>query len=389
MKKLVLAKHFAGAAASMALGLLVLDCGNNSPGSIGGGTQGGGITLGGQSGSITVTIPDAGVGSGGGASGSGGPPPTADANCGVQTSNASKQPPDVLLVLDRSGSMTESIANDCCCDRNCSNSTGVSMCTDTTNCTQRWPALTSAVATTMSQTPDIDWGLKFFSTAGGGGRQTDACAVSSGVEVPVAATSASAINSAIASTTPGNSTPTAKAITAATAYLQTVNDQNNRVILLATDGEPNCQAGARDTSTPDITGTVAAIQAAAAAGFKVYVIGIGPSVGNLDNFAQAGGTNKYYPATSAADLASALAAISKAVSSCTFTMPSAPPDPNNLAVYVGGKLVNKDASNGWSFGSNSQTVVFNGTTCDTIKSGSAGNVQVLFGCPGSAPPPLL
>lgn len=389
MKQLVLAKCFAGAAAVLFVGSVVTNCSNNAPDAIGGGGQSG-ISLGGESGSSGIYLPDASTSGRSGDAGASGTP-TADANCGVQTSKASKQPPDVLLVLDRSGSMTESIADDCCCASTCKTTTGVALCSDTTNCSERWPSLTSALDTTMAQSTDISWGLKFFGTAGSGGRTSDACAVSNGVEVqigPAPATPA-AIKTAIAGTTPGSATPTAKAITAATAYLKTVSDQSNRVILLATDGEPNCKAGARDTTTPDTDGTVAAIQAAFAAGFKVYVIGIGPSVGNLNNFAQAGGTNTYYPATSAAELATALAAISKAVASCTFTMPAAPPDPANLAVYIDGKLVAKDPANGWSAGSSSQIVNFNGSTCDAIKSGSASNVQVYFGCPGSPPPPLL
>jgi hypothetical protein len=263
------------------------------------------------------------------------------------------------------------------------------MCDDTSNCTERWPALTSAIDTTISQTTGINWGLKLFSTPPQGGRQqSDACAVSNGVEVGVAAGSASAIQTAIAGVTPGANTPTAKAVTTATAYLQSVADPNNKAILLATDGEPNCKSGG-SSSTTDVPGTVAAIEAALTAGFKVYVIGIGPSVGNLDNFAQAGGTNHYFPATSASDLANALKEISTEVASCTFTMSEEPPDPNNVAVYLDGKLISNDPANGWSFGANTQTIVLNGSACDSIKSGAAKTVQVLFGCPDQPPPPIL
>ena len=56
-----------------------------------------------------------------------------------------------------------------------------------------------------------------------------------------------------------------------------------------------------------------AIAAAKAAGFPVYVIGIGPSTGNLDKFAVAGGTTNYFPATSPQAMTDAFASISKAV----------------------------------------------------------------------------
>jgi hypothetical protein len=208
------------------------------------------------------------------------------------------------------------------------------------------------------------------------------------VEVAVGNNSAAAIQTNIASTSPSGSTPTARAITAATSYLKTVTDANAKVILLATDGEPNCRSGS-SSGTSDVDGTLTAIDAALTAGYKVYVIGIGPEVGNLDNFALAGGTDHYFPANSAADLANALAAISKAVSSCTFELSETPPDPANVAVYLDGALVPMDANNGWAFASTAKTVVLTGATCEKVTSGEASKVQVLFGCPGQAPPPIL
>jgi hypothetical protein len=302
-----------------------------------------------------------GNGGAGGATGAGG------ANCGMQTSGTSRQPADVLLVLDRSGSMAYSTS----ADSNCA--------TGATNCTDRWSALTSAVSATIgSASGSINWGLKLFSSTG------NACGIGSGVEVPITTTAVTTIQSLIASTQPGGNTPTAQAIQAATAYLQTVTDQNTKSILLATDGEPNCASGG--SSTPNVQATVDAIAAAKAAGFPVYVIGIGPSVGDLDNFAVAGGTPNYFPATSPQALTDAFTSISKAVTTCTFDLAQAPPDANNVAVYLDKSMVAKDSANGWSLGANSLTIVLNGSTCDRITSGAATQVQVLFGCPGISPP---
>ncbi len=384
-KSFVFPKRAAKATAYCVLGLSFAACGSSrgvegetggkgstNPVTGAGGTQGYHPGSGGASGSH-----DAGT--------TGGSQPSGDANCGVQTSSTKQLPTDVLLVLDRSGSMTYSITTDCCCSNTCRSITNTSMCSSTTSCTERWPALTSAVDSTISAAVGINWGLKLFSSPG----QSDACGVNAGVEVGIATNSVASIQSNIASVSPSGSTPTASAITAATNYLGTVTDSNTKVILLATDGEPNCKAGSRDRTTSDTAGTTTAITAAFNAGYKVYVIGIGPSVGNLDSFALAGGTEHYYPATSAADLASALATISKAVSSCNFEMSQSPPDPNNVAVYLDGALVSKDSTNGWSFGSSSQTVILNGTPCNQITSGASTKVQVLFGCPGQPPPQVL
>ena len=375
MKRIGVAERVARASVSLIVGLSFAACSSSR-----------GIENSGGGGQSGYNPGAGGVSGNGGASDSGTSPttPTADANCGVQSSNTTKLPTDVLLILDRSGSMSESIASDCCCTSTCRNITGIQSCSDTSNCTQRWPAVTSAVQSTMSATTSINWGLKLFSSPS----QSDACGVNQGVEVQVGSGSANAIQTSITGVSPNGNTPTASAISAATSYLKTVTDPNTKVILLATDGEPNCKAGSR-SSTSDVDGTVTAIGAALTAGYKVYVIGIGPSVGNLDNFAQAGGTDHYYPATSAQDLADALAAISKAVSSCTFEMAQTPPDVNNVAVYLDGALVTKDSTNGWSFGANPETVLLNGTTCEKITSGAATKVQVLFGCPGQQPPLIL
>ena len=300
------------------------------------------------------------------------------ANCVVMQVAASHVPADVLLVLDRSGSMNYSIAQDCYC----TSTVGTPVCADLSGCTTRWPALTAAVDTTLTSSTAINWGLKLYSWPAGG-----TCSVSTGVEVQISAASVPIIQSQMANVSPANNTPTAAAIATATAYLKTVGDVNSKAILLATDGDPNCAGGAATAS--DVTGTVAAIAAATRSGFPVYVVGIGPSVGNLDNFARAGGTGNYYPATSPQDLTNALKAITTAVATCSFTLTTVPPDASNVSVYLDKSLVPKDVSNGWSFGANNQTVVFAGSYCAAITSGAASNVQALFGCLGAGAPQVL
>ena len=335
----------------------------------------GGVAASGGMGGDRLDAPTAGIGGSGGAGTGGG-----SAACGVQNTSVSHEPTDVLLVLDRSDSMSYSIAEDCYCDA-APDGGNVPVCVITGNCTSRWASLTGALNTILSSTAKIRWGLKLYTTP-----DSTICGVSSGVEVPIGASSAPAIATLIAKVVPASNTPTAAAVMAATAYLETVGDTSRKVILLATDGTPNCVSGG-SSSTIDVQGTLAAITAAASAGFSVYVIGIGPSVGNLNSFAQAGGTATYYPATSPAALANALASISQTVTECTLALPSAPPDPNNIAVYLDKQLVAKDVVNGWSVGTSSSSIVLNGTVCDRVTSGAASTVQVIFACTG--PPPIL
>ncbi len=389
-------------AACGALGMTLFHC-SQPPGVIGAGGNGG---AGGQGGSSTIPD-DASVG--GSTSGEDAavtinldvipaswgpsdapsipdvpPAPTLDANCGIVTKETTRQPVDVLLVLDRSSSMSYSIEEDCSCSGG-GFAGGGAQCSNTTNCVMRWDAIGTALDTTLSSTQYVDWGLKLFGSITGG-----SCNVTANPEVPIAADSAAAIQAEIASVSPGSYTPTAAAITAATAYLQSLTDPNKKFILLATDGDPNCGADSRNTTSSDLAGATAAVTAADQAGFPVYVIGIGPSVSNLTQLAQAGGTTDFYPATSPQELADALSSIGKAVGSCSYTFDQAPPDPNNVAVYVNKQQVAQDDNNGWKFGATTQDIELTGSYCDQITSGAVDTtVQILFGCEGAPPFPTV
>jgi hypothetical protein len=346
---------------------------NNDSEAGGGGGMGDGGLDGGR--------PDSASGSGDGGAGGGldgSLDDTGGANCAVVQVAAGRLPADILLLLDRSASMNYSIAQDCYC----TSTAGTPVCAELSSCTTRWPALTAAIDSTLTSSAAINWGLKLYASPIAGG-----CSVSAGVEVPISAASVPVIQSQVANVSPANNTPTTAAINATATYLKTVVDGNSKAILLATDGNPNCAGGSSTTS--DLTGALAAIAAAKSAGFPVYVVGIGPSVFNLDSFAEAGGTHSYYPATSPQDLTDALKAITTTVATCSFTLSTPPPDPSNVAVYCDKSLVPKDDSNGWSFGANNQIIVFTGSACAAIASGAASNVQALFSCPGAAAPPVL
>jgi len=237
----------------------------------------------------------------------------------------------------------------------------------------------------LSTSKYVNWGLKFFSTP-----NSSNCNVSKTMEVPVSETSAAAVQAQVDTATLSLGTPTAAAISAATAYLKTLTDPNKKFILLATDGEPNCGGNPANVNTIDVTGATTASKTAFDAGFPVYVIGIGPSVSNLTDLAKAGGTTDFYPATSSQQLADALSAISKKVGSCSFRATQTPPDSGNIAVYVNKQQVAQDPNEGWTFGASPQDIVLKGSYCDKITAGEDTNVQILFGCPGSPPfPPFV
>jgi hypothetical protein len=352
-------------------------------GGSGGGQLDGAVSSGGAAGEMTVL---GGADGAGGVRGSGGALPSLDASCGLLSTTAYRQPVDVLLVLDRSTSLHWATGDDCFCseaDALAAGYTSANLCPHTSSCQSRWSAIESAVFATVSDSQAIHWGLKLFPTP----PATSECFVSSTVEVPVEASNAAVIKSQLEFAPFGTSTPTRRALEVATAHLQTRTDDHPRFILLATDGEPNC-AGGRSANT-DMMGAVAAATAAFAAGFPVYVVGIGPNLANLTELAKAGGTDDYYPALAAEQLKAAFAAVSEDVASCAFLTTLQLPGDNNVFVYLDKNLIQRDEANGWVFGGNTQTIVLNGLACERVKSGQASTVQVLLGCSSGSPPQIL
>jgi hypothetical protein len=249
--------------------------------------------------------------------------------------------------------------------------------------------MTASLNQVLASSPvGVQWGLKFF-----GSPNKPACTVDPGVEVTVGPNTAAKIQAAIAGTSPADNTPTMAAINAAVAYFGTVSDGLAHYILLATDGLPNCDPGNSSTVTnTSIQDAADAIAAALKAGIKTYVVGIGSSAGNLDNFAQAGGTGNYFPATSPDQLTAALGKIVVAVGSCTFSLDKSPPDPNNVVVEFNGNHSLRPPrdtthTNGWDYTSSADTgIQVYGSWCDGITNGTYTSTEILMACLGDQTP---
>jgi hypothetical protein len=220
-------------------------------------------------------------------------------------------------------------------------------------------------------------------------------------------------------------TPTAATLAGLAGRLQNLAGPTRTFVILATDGGPNCDSRlACDISTCianvesaagcapgvppnccdpseygpeeclDADATVAAVSTLHAAGVDTYVVGVpgsGPYADLLDKLATAGNTARaasplYYRVDSA-DQAAFLSAISqiaaKIVASCTLPLSAAPPDPNEVNVFVDEQPVPKDPVNGWTL--DGATITLQGATCTAVTSGSALDVRVIVGCPTVAP----
>jgi hypothetical protein len=315
-------------------------------------------------------------GSTGSTTGAGASTPNPDGhNCGAQSYGLQNVPPDLLIVLDKSGSMGNQ-PDDTACPR-----MGGA-------CETKWADMTSGINMVVGQTEaSIRWGLKYFATNG-------TCGVADGAAVPIAPNNAMPIAMSIMPTNPGGSTPTRVAITSATTYMMGLTDANPKYILLATDGEPNCIPNDRKTDDPDDMGAEDAVAAAATAGFPVFVVGVGnvaTAVTVLNQMAVNGGrpqagTTKYYPVANTADLVSVLTMIGGQITSCSFALGEVPPVPTNVGVYSdpGQKKIPQDTThtNGWDYGAGMRSIELFGAACDDVKNKTTTNIQAIYGCPG-------
>lgn len=286
--------------------------------------------------------------------------------CGEEETSASRSSPNVLVILDKSGSMD----ND-----------------------NKWTEATAAldsVATNLAD--DLRMGLALFPGLSG-----DECAEPTLV-LPMGDHTTMEIQASYASESPGGRTPMTRALE--TALMQDwVSDpsdpqdaQRSKVIVLITDGQPNCGGGNAESDDPD--GAIAAAGAIAMAGYPLYVVGFGNGVdpATLDEIARAGGTDNpndpdhlYFEASGGAELEDALLTIGALVASCKLALAEVPPDPTRLYVLLEGSSLVRDDSDGWTYDEGTNTVRLRGNACDELRASSDPGFQVIFGCP--APPP--
>ena len=338
-------------------GLAVAGCGasniNHGLGTGGSGGSGGSDGSGGSGGT-----------GGGNTGGSGG-----SNNCGVMNFMLTKGgTPDLLVVLDRSGSMMESATGGL-------GGTGPS----------KWSSMTAALNQVVGQVSTVDWGLLFFSPVTSS--SADDCSVPSTPDVACGANTASKITTAIGATKPGGGTPTPEALKAALQYFTGNSDGHSHYILLATDGLPSCSS---DTDPQDAE---AAVTAAATAGVKTIVVGIGndpegdatlttmANNGGMPN--TAAGQKPYYQVNTTTDLVTVLNKVAGQVVSCGYPLSMAPANPDFVEIDGNGAKIPHDKThmNGWDYGPNDLSINFYGPACDALQKGVTTTVSAVFGCP--------
>jgi hypothetical protein len=342
-------------------------------------------------------LPSTGIGGSiGNPTGSGGTGNTVTNTCGEQVHEADKLPPDILIVLDRSGSMDNDIN-----DKGCG--TGGKSGSSSGGCgtNSKWGLMTPAIKQVVAATDTgVNWGLKFFADPGDSG-----CGVNNSASVAIGAMNGSKVSTAIDGQTNalggisnGSRTPTRLAINGAVTYLNGVKDGNPKYILLATDGLPNCMPGNSSTGADDSAGAIQAVKDAKTAGIPTFVVGIattgmGTADTTLSSMANAGGyphagSPAYYSVSSTSEFVSVLQSLVGVAATCTFAVGNPPTSDgttsrSRIDVYGDGTLIPRDTShaNGWDYTDSTMTsLIVYGATCDQIKAGTIKSVSVKFQC---------
>jgi len=200
------------------------------------------------------------------------------------------------------------------------------------------------------------------------------------------------------------STPTSETLRNAHAYLGSAGTGHEQYILLATDGVPNCNSSldpatctCLDTDTGcegrpeaclDDEACYDALDDLLGDGVKTYVLGMGSWSGAdgdiMNAMAEHGGTVEFYPAENPDEILAAFEEImGTIVVSCRFDIhPTDEVDADKVNFYIGGEIVPQDPSHtsGWDY-VDENTIEFYGEWCDRIMSGDVSEVSATFGCP--------
>jgi hypothetical protein len=321
---------------------------------------------------------NAGKDGGGGTSSGGGD----GASCATVNAKSELTPVNLVVLFDRSGSMGDTTEN------------------PSYNPALRWVPVGDGLKAFFEEPASVGMhaSLTFFPASGSPDTSCNAADYATADLSSVALPSA-ALRNRIDAVSPRGDTPTRPALQGAIAQAQALRaakPTEKTVIVMATDGEPwACGVNSGPTREQAVTLSALDAQAAIASDIKTYVIGVGPSVGLLNQIAAAGGTGSALlvtagdPNKTRAELLAALGAIRSSNVSCDVPVPAAPDgrtlDVNKVDVSLGANALaySQDCANpkGWHFDdvNNPKQVKLCTESCTTAKT-AGGNLTVSFAC---------
>lgn len=342
---------------------------------------------------------------------------TGDTNtCGETEKPAQYAKINMLIVMDKSGSMTD---------------------TPPAYGKSKWLSAKESLNTALkADDPLVSYGFMLYPYKAD--EPAAGCVIPSGtdaVNIPIQAAAASvpAIHGLLGQTEPGGGTPTAGALKAAYEYYTVGSGKDligQKYVLLVTDGGPNCNSAIEclaDTCTAHLdqfgncsptgianccdrelkvgTGEPAntlcldnlavneQIQALRSAGVGTFVIGIPGSevyASYLDTFADVGGypvvgkAHKYYEVINPTDLELAVQQITTSlVRDCNIPLVRAAEDKTEINVAVDCVALPQkaaDQTDNWIYHEETKTIEILGNQCAVIKNTGAKRLDVVTGC---------
>jgi hypothetical protein len=278
--------------------------------------------------------------------------------CDGESYGAESVPPNMLIVLDRSNSMNESIGDG-----------------------TKWEVALEAIDGMLTTYGErVRFGLMLYPGTNESCSEGMDCGPGA-VFVDPADGTAAAIRAVLdGAGTCMFATPTAEALDVLLDYDGLRDPSRPNHVLLITDGQSTCEDPVDVVTmlrglTPEV---------------RTFAIGFGEGANpdELNAIAEEGGTARdgdpsYYQADSSDDLMGAFASIAGSVLSCTYTLSDVPEDLSQLYVYFDRTLVARDTtqSNGWNYDPAATQLTFYGADCDRLRSGGVASLVIVYGCP--------
>ncbi len=312
----------------------------------------------GTSGTTTAMPPKFDVG----AAGSG----TAGTVCDEVMFQAMAERPDIMLVLDKSGSM----------DFNYWQFMGQNM--------NRWDSLYLTVQSVVTQFDDqADFGAELFPKRYSFSGE---CQADYPVTVPVAPMNAQTVLSSIPQLgeSVAGQTPMGMGIQIAKAHLESIAQPNKpQAMILVADGGVSTSCGSPNSSA-EIVNMVSQM---AANGVPTYAVGIDADTQSLQDqlnaIAAAGGTGQFYNAQDGNALLMMMEGIVEGVLSCSLQLEMEPDFPGFTKVNVGGmewpQVNDCNTEDGWIWSVEYTEITLCGAACQALK--DTGSADLEFQCP--------
>jgi hypothetical protein len=273
--------------------------------------------------------------------------------CDTLDLRLSARAPEILVVLDRSGSMAG----------------------------ERWNQAILAIDKLIAAFPEYRFGLSMYPAVG-----EDLDCKPGKLDVMPGEDTSIAIHDTLynpeaAVVVELGYTPTSSTLRAAKPYLtKQLDTVQDRFVLLVTDGQPNCNADGPRKFTADLEATLAVLKDLAAQSVPTFVFGYRTEAfaPEMDQMAAAGGTSQHHAVEDDATIVAAFATLGSSLAACTFELDEVPPGPEFVRVRLDGTDLELKA-NGFTL-EGERGIRLDGAACATLRDGGQHAVSVSVEC---------